>query len=64
MLHPDKIIVVDGNDDNRSLLLFMLAEHGYDVVSASSGVEWLEMIIIRITRLDAGGYHDAEYGRL
>ncbi len=27
MQHPDKIMIVDHNEDNRNLLLFMLAEH-------------------------------------
>jgi len=46
-LHRGAILVVDDNEDNRDLLARRLARQGYEVVTATGGVQALEMLSAR-----------------
>ncbi len=36
------ILVIDDNDDTRSLVAFLLRQHGYNVVLADDGINGLD----------------------
>ena len=48
---PEKILVVEDNEQNRILMRQILTHHGYDVLEASDGLTGLEMARLHMPAL-------------